>query len=122
MKVIMSALAAGMLLLTGCTESKDRQAIDPSFLPGCFRKEVVSERFTIPEMDSPQKAAYLQQVIRLLPGYLDSRSDLENRTLTIVYASSQIRKMNFEEAIALAGFPVNSRPASPNANLPAGVN
>jgi hypothetical protein len=122
MKVILFALVSGMLMLTGCAESENSKAIDPTFLPGCFRKEVVSESFSIPEMDSPQKAAYLQQVIRLQPGYLDSRSDLANRTLTIDYASSQIRKMNFEEAIAQAGFSVNSRPAHPNATIPAGVN
>jgi len=109
-------------LLSGCTESDDSIAMDPTFLPGCLRKEVVSETFSIPEMDSPMEAAYIQQAIRIQPGYIDSRSDLENRTLTVDYASSLIRKMNFEEAIAQTGFSVNNRPASPAANIPAGVN
>jgi hypothetical protein len=122
MKALIFVLTAATLTLTGCSDSKNSKTIDPSFLPGCFRKEIVSATFSIPEMDSPQKAAYLQQVIRVQPGYIDSRSDLEFHTLTIDYASSLIRKMNFEEAIALSGFSVNNRPASPTAKIPAGVN
>ncbi|HEY5621051.1 MAG TPA: hypothetical protein VIR77_00480 [Pontiella sp.] len=122
MKTIIFVLAAGVLMLTGCSESRDSKDIDPSFLPGCFRKETVSATFSIPEMDDPREAAYLQQVIKGQPGYVDSRSDLQNRTITIDYSSSLIRRMNFEEAIALAGFSVNGRPANPNAKIPAGVN
>ena len=36
------------------------------------------------------------------------------------YLSSTIRKMNFEEAIALSGFNVNNRPANPQAKVPSG--
>ena len=47
--------------------------------------------------------------------------DLEDRTLTVDYQSSTIRTMNIEEAIAIAGFTVNGRPANPNAKLPEGL-
>jgi hypothetical protein len=68
-------------------------------------------------------ATYLQQAIRAVPGYESSSADLENRTLTISYYSSTVRKMNYEEAIALAGFQVNGRPANPEGEkrIPAGV-
>ena len=58
-----------------------------------------------------------------VPGYESSATDLENRILTISYYSSSVRKMNFEEAIALSGFSVNNRPANPEneKRIPAGV-
>jgi hypothetical protein len=68
-------------------------------------------------------ATYLQQAIRSIPGFESSSADLENRTLTISYYSTTVRKMNFEEAIALSGFSVNGRPANPEGEkrIPAGV-
>ena len=89
----------------------------------CFRKEVVSAQYHVPEMATTAAATYLQQTVRSVPGFESSSADLENRNLTISYYSSTIRKMNFEEAIALSGFQVNGRPANPEGEkrIPAGV-
>ena len=59
--------------------------------------------------------------IAALPGYEDSSYKLDDRTMTVSYKSSTIRKMNIEEAIALAGFTVNDRPANPKAKIPEGL-
>jgi hypothetical protein len=74
-------------------------------------------------MTTPAAATYLQNVIRAVPGYESSTTDLDNQKITISYYSTSIRRMNFEEAIALAGFSVNNRPANPEGvkRIPAGV-
>ncbi|HSR87866.1 MAG TPA: hypothetical protein VLL07_02840 [Pontiella sp.] len=121
--IILSTLA---LLTAGCgngdARAKEKKA-RPTFMFWCYRKEIVSDTYHVPEMATPAAATYLQQAVRSAPGYESSSADLENRTLTISYSSSTVRKMNFEEAIALAGFSVNGRPANPvgEARVPAGV-
>lgn len=113
---IVPLLAAGTLLLGGCGE-KAAKRDKPTFMFACFRPEIVSSDYTIPEMDTPEEAAFIQDRMRVLPGYVDSTYNLPSRTLTISYRSSQIRKMNFEEAIALSGFAVNNRPINTRPQL-----
>ena len=123
---VLIALSTLMLLTAGCSggdnRAKEKKA-DPTFMFWCFRKEIVSAEYHVPEMATTAAATYLQQASRSVPGYESSSVDLENRTMTIRYNSSTIRKMNFEEAIALAGFSVNGRPANPvgEERIPAGV-
>ena len=125
-KRVLIALAVTALLTAGCGDgdarAKDKKA-DPSFMFWCFRKEVVASGYYVPEMRTPAAATYLQNIARSMPGYESSSTDLEDRTLTISYYSSMVRKMNFEEAIALSGFAVNGRPAHPESEkkIPAGV-
>lgn len=119
-------LAASSLLLSGCADKtpEERQKTkekDPTFMFWCFRKEQVSDVYHIPAMKSQEAATYLRGRMKTIPGYVDSKVDLQASTMTVSYNSSTVRKMNFEEAIALSGFAVNSRPANPNAKLPAGV-
>ena len=117
-------LLSSFAILAGCADqdarTKEKDA-DPTFMFWCFRKEIVSEEFRIPEMRTAAAASYLQNRAKAIPGYVDSRCNLNKGVMTIDYASSTVRKMNFEEAIALAGFNVNYRPANPNAKIPAGV-
>lgn len=113
-------MAASFLLLGGCADKAEKDA-KPTFMFWCFRKEIVSDEFYIPDMTNAAAAAYLQSGLKTLPGYVDSSYDLSSRTMTISYKSSKIRKMNFEETIALGGFSVNHRPASPDANIPEGL-
>ena len=89
--------------------------------PGCFRQEVQVAEYSIPDMGTPAAGAYLQNRLKGVPGIVTSSFDLEDRTLTVDYQSSTIRTMNIEEAIALAGFSVNGRPANPKAKLPEGL-
>jgi hypothetical protein len=125
-KIVLIALSTIVLLTAGCNDGNTRtkgKKTNPTFMFGCFRKEVVSSKYHVPEMASSAAATYLQSAIRSVPGYENSSTDLENRTLTISYYSSTVRKMNFEEAIALSGFSVNGRPANPEGvkKIPAGV-
>ena len=110
--------------LIGCSDKEARSVekeADPTFLFWCFRKEIVSTDYHVPEMKTPATASYLQNRLKAVPGYLDSSFNLSTQTMTIEYKSSSVRKMNFEEAIALSGFAVNHRPANPKAKIPAGV-
>ena len=112
-----------VLPLAGCDMDgrAKNQKDDPAFMFWCFRKEVVTDEFQIPEMRSAAAAAYLQNRAKSVPGYENSTCDIASGTMTVSYKSSTSRKMNFEEAIALAGFKVNNRPADPNAKIPEGV-
>lgn len=125
-KTVLITLSTLALLTAGCGDSDagaKEQKNKPAFMFWCFRKEVVSAQYHVPEMATPAAATYLQQAIRSVPGFESSSADLENRTLTIRYYSSTVRKMNFEEAIALAGFQVNGRPANPEGEkrIPEGI-
>ncbi len=124
-------IMATTVLLLSCTACKDAKArkearlqekkANPTFMFWCFRKEIVSDDYIVSEMSKPATAAYLQNRMKTIPGYVDSTFNLQTHTLTIRYQSSTVRKMNFEEAIALSGFSVNGRPANPKAKVPQGV-
>jgi len=90
-------------------------------LPGCFRAEVQTTDYSIPQMNTPASAAYIQGKIKSVPGIVDSSYNLKTHILTVDYQSSTIRSMNIEEAISLAGYAVNNRPANPKAKLPQGL-
>ncbi len=92
-----------------------------SLTPGCFRQEVQVAEYSVPEMGTPAAGAYIQNKLKGMPGITDSSFNLEERTFTVSYQSSTIRTMNIEEAIALAGFAVNDRPANPRAKIPEGI-
>ena len=113
-KILLLAVAASSLLTGGCADKEEKEA-KPTFMFWCFRKEIVSTEYHVPDMKTPAAAAYLQDRLKTLPGYVDSTYKLGDRILSVRYRSSEIRKMNIEEAIALAGFPVNNRPADPEA-------
>lgn len=115
MKALLYILVAGLTIITsGCGKKAQGNEDSPAFMFWCYRKEVVSADFHVPDMDTPAIATYIQNKLRAVPGYENSRCDLENRTLTVSYKSSTIRKMNIEEAIAMSGYSVNGRPAYPN--------
>lgn len=92
-----------------------------SITPGCFRQEIQTAQYSIPEMGTPAAGAYIQNKLKGIPGIVTSSFDLADRTLSVQYQSSTIRTMNIEEAIALTGFSVNRRPANPKAKLPEGL-
>lgn len=92
-----------------------------SLASGCFRQEVQVAEYSVPELKTDAVGTYLQTQVKNIPGIVESSFDTGTHTLTISYKSSTIRKINFEEAIALAGFAVNNRPANPNAKLPEGL-
>lgn len=124
--ILLTLLAAASLLAGGCDkktpeERRKAQENDPSFMFWCYRKEKVSDVYHIPSMKTQEAATYLRGRIKSVPGYVNSTVDLQANTMTITYNSSTVRKMNFEEAIALAGFTVNKRPANPKAKIPQGV-
>ncbi len=119
-KSLLLALAVSSIFIGGCGDKAEKDA-NPTFMFLCFRKEIVSDEYPVPEMATPAAAAYLQNGLKNLPGYVDSSYNLADRTLTVRYKSSTIRKMNIEEAIALGGFTVNDRPANPKAKLPEGI-
>jgi copper chaperone CopZ len=89
--------------------------------PGCFRQEIQTEEYHVPDMSTPAAAAYIQNKIKGVPGIKKTSVNVENRLITVNYESSTIRTMNIEEAIALSGFSVNDRPANPKAKLPEGL-
>ena len=119
-KILLLAVAASSLLLGGCADKAEKDA-KPTFMFWCFRKEIVSDEYHVPDMATPAAAAYIQNALKTVPGYVDSSYNLVTRTMTVRYKSSTVRKMNFEEAIALGGFSVNGRPAALNAKLPEGL-
>ncbi|VGO14247.1 hypothetical protein PDESU_02806 [Pontiella desulfatans] len=123
-KTLLFALAVLALAATGCGDrearAKEKKA-NTTFMFWCFRKEIVSDNYHVPDMRTAAAAQYLQNKMKAVPGYDDSSYDLEKNILTVSYKSSTVRKMNFEEAIAEAGFPVNLRPADPKAKIPEGV-
>ncbi|WP_372805960.1 hypothetical protein [Pontiella sp.] len=124
---LLFVLAALALVSAGCGGAASRKASgaadpSPTFMFWCFRKEIVSDDFHVPEMKTEEAATYLQNRMRAVPGYDASSYDLEKNILTVSYQSSTVRKMNFEQAIALAGFQVNLRPANPNSTLTEGIN
>ena len=113
-----------LLALTGCGDQAAREAerdANPTFMFFNFRKEIVSDDYHVPEMKTTAAAEYLRARLKTIPGYVDSQYDLSRHILTVSYKGSTIRKMNFEEGIAQAGFAVNRRPAYPNVQLPEGV-
>lgn len=125
-KTVWITLSTMALLTAGCGDGDARAKggdAHPAFMFWCFREEVVSSTYHVPEMATPAAATYLQNIVRTVPGYKSSTTDMENRMLTIRYYSTVVRKMNFEEAIALSGFSVNGRPANPEGakRIPAGV-
>lgn len=89
--------------------------------PGCYRQEVQIAEYNVPKMDTPAAGAYIQNRLKGIPGIVKSSFDLEAHTFTVHYQSSTIRTMNIEEAISIAGFAVNGRPANPKAKLPEGL-
>lgn len=117
-------VVSATFILSGCGDKasqSDEKKASPTFMFWCFRKEIVSDEFHIPEMKTPDAATYIQNHLKSIPGYTDSSYTLSSQTMTVSYKSSMVRKMNFEEAIALSGFMVNHRPANPNAKIPSGV-
>jgi copper chaperone CopZ len=124
--LMIPAAAMATCLLCACENKAEKQAdlreskTKPTFLFWCFRKEIVSSDYTIPEMSTPAAANYIKSRLTL-PGIEGAEVDLGTHTLTVRYQSSTIRKMNIEEAIALAGFTVNDRPANPAAHIPEGI-
>ncbi|WP_372795329.1 heavy-metal-associated domain-containing protein [Pontiella sp.] len=113
-----------LLMLSGCGDQETRTAeknADPTFMFWCFRKEIVSDDYHIPDMKTEAAASYIRNRLKQVPGYVNSNFDLAAQTCTVEYKSSSVRKMNFEEAIALAGFAVNNRPANPKAKVPEGI-
>ena len=92
-----------------------------SLTSGCFRQEIQVAEYSVPEMKTPAAETYLRSRLRAIPGYKEASFDLDAHTITVTYNSNDIRTMNFEEAIALAGFAVNGRPANPKAKIPEGV-
>ena len=127
---VLALVVLSVLASTGCSGEdtatplhlrKMEEKSKPTFMFWCFRKEIVSVDYHVPDMKTVQVAAYLQNKLKSLSGYVESSYDLENQTLAVSYKSSTIRKMNVEETIALAGFAVNNRPANPKAKIPEGV-
>lgn len=117
-------LASSAFILSGCGDKasqSDEKKANPTFMFWCFRKEIVSDEYHIPDMKTQDAATYIQNHLKTVPGYTESSFNLASHTMTVSYKSSTVRKMNFEEAIALSGFTVNHRPANPNAKIPAGV-
>ncbi len=92
-----------------------------SLASGCFRQEVRTAEYSVPEMTTPAAGTYIQGRLKSVPGIVKSSYNIEARTFTVSYQSSIIRTMNIEEAIALAGFTVNDRPANPKAKVPEGL-
>jgi hypothetical protein len=119
-KILLITLAGLSMLVSGCSDA-DKKNASPAFMFWCFRDEVVTSGYHVPDMNTPERAAFLQNRLKGMPGFVNSRCELENRMLFISYQSSLVRKMNFEEGIALLGFSVNGRPASPDAQLPEGL-
>jgi hypothetical protein len=119
MKKTVLLCTASILLTVGCAD--DKKNTSPTFMFWCFRDEVQTEDYHIPELETPAQAAYIQNHIKGVPGYVKSDWNLATQTVSVDYKSSAVRTMNFEEAIALSGFSVNTRPANPNANLPEGL-
>lgn len=102
------------LLFAGCgaaTNQTTEAKSDPTFMFWCFRKEIVKADYHIPEMKTAEAAQAIQNRLKAVIGYVDSSCDLSKNTLSVRYKSSTIRSMNIEEAIALAGYKVNNRPA-----------
>ncbi len=111
-----------LLCLCGCgNPGKHNAKESPAFMAGCYREEVVTSEYYIPAMTTPEIATYIQNLLKGMMGHVKSEYDLSTRTLSVSYASSTIRSMNIEEAIAYSGFEVNSRPANPAAKLPEGL-
>jgi hypothetical protein len=119
-KTLLITLMGSVLLLGGCSDQNEKEA-NPTFMFWCFRKEIVSTDYHVPDMSTAAVAAYLQDAIKRDPGYVDSSYDLDTHILSVRYKSSTSRKMNYEELIASRGFPVNNRPAHPNAKIPEGL-
>jgi len=92
-------------------EKKNKQ----SFMFWMFRKEIRTAEFSVPEMRDQNAVRKIEKRLALLPGIVSVTSDTAARRLSIGYASSVIRRMNLEEAIARAGFRVDNRPPAPAA-------
>ncbi len=125
-KTILITLSAMVLLAAGCGKKdsgKNGVNAHPTFMFWCFRKEIVSSEYHVPDMTTTAAATYLQNILRSAQGYESSSVDMATRTITVSYYSSTARKMNFEETIAWAGFSVNGRPADPagEKRIPEGV-
>jgi hypothetical protein len=84
-------------------------------LTGCFRQEVHTVDFTVPELTSQKEGDFLAPRIESLHGVAKAVPNLESNTLSVTYTNRYARMMNIEEAIALSGFDVNHRPANPTA-------
>ena len=119
-KTILLTLTLSTILLGGCSDKAEKEA-KPTFMFWCFRKEIVSADYHVPDLKTEPAATYIQNHLKRVPGFVNSTYDLTAHTMTVSYASSTIRKMNIEEAIALAGFAVNDRPANPKAKIPEGI-
>jgi hypothetical protein len=119
-KILLLAIVASTALLSGCADKAENDG-NPTFMFWCFRKEIHTDEFRVPDLKTAEQAAYIQQRLKSIPGYADSSWDLENHTFSVSYKSSTTRKMNFEEGIALSGFSANGRPANPKVKLPEGL-
>ncbi len=112
---ILGLLIVAMLATVGCDKASKSDK-SPAFMFWCFRPENVSAEFVVPKMATTEDATLLHNRFKAIPGFVESRFDLDNKTVTVKYQSSVIRSMNFEEAISLAGYSANSRPAHATAS------
>lgn len=79
---------------------------------GCHRPTHMTRTYSIPALDTQQKANALKNVLNTrFPNALQSiEADLQSRTVTITFDEQSCRTMNIEQLIAETGFAVNHRP------------
>ncbi len=97
-----------LMFFSGC----GRDANSPAFMFWCFRDEHVIGTYRVPDMKTPEDAACILSAIKRIDGHVDSSVNLDEGSVAVTYKSSIVRSMNFEEAIAMAGYHANLRPAA----------
>ena len=80
-------------------------------LAGCFRNDIRTVTFEIQQLRSEEGAQLVAQSLRGLQGIRDVRSNLENRTLTVVFNGRELYLKNIEYAIVKGGFDLPNWPA-----------
>jgi copper chaperone CopZ len=82
---------------------------------GCFRQDIRTEPFDVPQMKSANCASIIVEALYATDGIITNRADLDERRIYVTYNSMKLAIKNIEFVIAGKGFDANTTPAPADA-------
>jgi len=88
-------------------------------LCGCFRNDLRTEEFHVPELEGQPCLSYLSSRLRTVDGIRDIQADFSSKKVVVSFDGLKLAIKNIEIYIADAGFDVNERPGNETARASA---
>lgn len=82
---------------------------------GCFRPDIRTVEFTVPQAGSSECVAIIQGALGSVEGLVLAEPNLQTRTIAVTYDSRKLAIKNIEFVITAAGFDCNDSKAKPEA-------